>query len=133
MGTHRGAQERTLPPFGWVSQGLETDLTTLVFFEFPLPLGLQSSRPCGCGLMAGRQTGIEKRPAPAKNNQDLRKNNQDLRENNQDLRKIRPALGSFSAPFAGVFQPAVTPQNYQQHAGNFNDMEGYAVHRNFDD
>ena len=31
------------------------------------------------------------------------------------------------------FQPAVTPQNYQQHAGNFNDMEGYAVHRNFDD
>ena len=29
-------------------------------------------------------------------------NNQDLRENNQDLRKIRPALGSFSAPFAGV-------------------------------
>ena len=31
------------------------------------------------------------------------------------------------------FQPAVAPHNYQQHAGNFNDMEGYVVHRNFDD
>ena len=29
------------------------------------------------------------------------------------------------------FQPAVAPHYYQQHAGNFNDMEGYAVHRNF--
>ena len=27
------------------------------------------------------------------------------------------------------FQPAVAPHNYQQHAGNFNDMEGYVVHK----
>jgi len=31
------------------------------------------------------------------------------------------------------FQPAVIPHNYQQHAGNFNDMDGNVVHRNFDD
>ena len=31
------------------------------------------------------------------------------------------------------FQPAVAPHNYQHYTGNFNDMEGYVVHRNFDD
>ena len=28
---------------------------------------------------------------------------------------------------------SATAGYYQQHAGNFNDMEGYVVHRNFDD
>lgn len=27
----------------------------------------------------------------------------------------------------------LAPHNYQQHAGNFNDMDGNVVHRNFDD
>ena len=31
------------------------------------------------------------------------------------------------------FKPAIAPHNYQQHAGDFNDMEGYVVHRNIDD
>ena len=44
------------------------------------------------------------------------------------IRKIYENLLNIS-----IYPQEVAPHNYQQHAGNFNDMKGYVVHRNFDD